>query len=72
MLTVRLASNGKTGIIPREFTGFWGGALHGWSNLNCFISVKKNGTFWKYGNVGDYAFGIYENGQVGLIPSNCI
>lgn len=72
MLTVRLASNGKIGIIPREFTGFWGGALHGWCNLNCFISVKKNGTFWKYGNVGDYAFGIYENGQVGLIPSNCI
>lgn len=72
MLTVRLASNGKIGIIPRDFTGFWGGALHGWMNLNCFISVKKNDTFWKYGNVGDYAFGIYENGQVGLIPSDCV
>lgn len=72
MLTVRLASNGKTGIILRHFTYFQGEVLRGWLNLNSFISVKKNGTFWKYGNVGDYAFGIYENGQVGLIPTECI
>lgn len=72
MLTVRLASNGKTGIIPRDFTASWDGALHGWSNLNSFISVKKGSSFWKYGYVGDFAFGIYENGQVGLIPSDCI
>lgn len=69
---VKIIGSGKTGVIPKNLTGYWNNALHGWINLNSFVSVRAGGTFYQYGNIGEYAFGIYENGQVGMIPRECI
>mgnify|MGYP004502485885 FL=1 len=71
-LQVKIIRSGKVGRIPKCMTGNWNGALHGWINLNSFVSAKVGETFYQYGNIGKYAFGIHENGQVGMIPQDCI
>ena len=64
--------DGSEGMIPKRCTGEWDGRLHGWINLDCFLSVKKDEQFYVYGEIGDYYFGIAQNGQVGLVPKEHI
>lgn len=69
---VRENYSGVEGLIPKCCTSEWGGRLHGWVNIDCFLSVSRSERFWLFGNIGEYAFGIAENGQVGLVPSEYI
>jgi len=64
--------DGSEGLIPKQCTGEWDGRLHGWINLDCFLSVKKDEVFYVYGEIGEYYFGIAQNGQVGLVPKEHI
>lgn len=59
--------NSTRGIIPACCISEWGGKLHGWINLNSFISVNKGENFYVYGEIGEYYFGIEQNGKVGLV-----
>ncbi len=71
-LDVRNKSDGTTGRIPECCTGQWDGKLHGWINLDSFVKVSEGDLFYTYGEFGDYYIGLCENGQVGMIPKECI
>lgn len=71
-LDVRNLADGKTGRIPECCTGQWDGKLHGWINLDSFVKVNKGDKYYIYGEFGDYYIGLCENGQVGMIPKECI
>lgn len=64
--------NGETGLICEKFCGEWDGSLHGWVNLNIFISVNEGEDFAVAGETENYFFGIAENGQVGYVPKSCM
>lgn len=66
-LTVRNKYDGKIGTIPTCCTAEWDGKLHGWINLNAFLSARKGDSFYVYREIGDYYFGIAGSGEVGLI-----
>lgn len=65
-------ADGETGLIPRRYTESWNGRLHGWLNLDSFVSVKRGESFYPAAEVGKYLLGTAENGQVGLVPGECI
>lgn len=44
-LLVKNRFDGAIGLIPRCCTGEWGGQLHGWINLDSFVSVKSGEDF---------------------------
>lgn len=67
-LLVKINQTGETGLIPENHTGQMDGRLHGWINLNCFLSAAAGEKFCKCGETEKYFFGISEKGQVGFLP----
>ncbi|MCH5323603.1 MAG: metallophosphoesterase [Eubacterium sp.] len=72
LLYVKNEITGATGTIPEKFTGSWDGKLHGWISLNAFLSVDAGEAFWVFKRLENYCFGIAQNGQVGMIPIDCV
>ena len=71
-LLVKNRFDGSVGKIPARCTGEWGGKLHGWINLNAFLSVSKGEKFFVYGEIGEFFFGLAQDGQMGLVDKSCI
>lgn len=70
ILYVRINQTGETGFIHDRHTGEWDGKLHGWINLNCFLSADGGDKFYRCGETEEYFFGIAQNGQIGFLPKN--
>lgn len=71
-IDVRNKADGTTGRIPECCTGYWNDRLHGWINLDSFVKVNKGDKYYIYGEFGEFYIGLCENGQVGMIPKECI
>lgn len=70
-LRVRINQTGEIGLIHEKHCARWDGRLHGWTNLNAFLSAKEGEEFAAAGETEEYYFGISENGQVGFLPKSC-
>ena len=70
-LYVQIDQTGERGLIPESRTGYWDGKLHGWVNLNAFLSARFGERFYVSAETEEYYLGIAENAQVGLLPKSC-
>lgn len=70
-LRVKINQTGEIGLISEKHCAEWDGKLHGWTNLNVFLSAKEGEEFAAADETEEYYFGIAENGQVGFAPKSC-
>ena len=67
-LYVKINQTDERGLIAKSHTGQWDGKIHGWINLNSFLSANIGEKFYRCGETEKYFFGISEKGQVGFLP----
>jgi len=70
-LRVKINQTGETGSIYEKYCFERDGRLHGWINLNTFLSLREGEKFSVADETEEYYFGIAENGQVGFVPKSC-
>lgn len=67
-LYVKINQTEETGLIAKSHIGQWDGKIHGWINLNSFLSASVGEKFCRCGETERFFFGISEKGQVGFLP----
>lgn len=67
-LYVKVNQTNETGLIAKSHIGQWDGKIHGWINLNSFLTANLGEKFYRCGETNKFFFGISENGQVGFLP----